>query len=67
MVVSDLISADQPSAPEKQLLDGEHSMKLVRYGAPGREKPGIIDADGTIRDLSRIVKDIDGEMLASGG
>ena len=42
-------------------------MKLVRYGAPGREKPGIIDADGKIRDLSRIVKDIDGEMLASGG
>lgn len=42
-------------------------MKLVRYGAPGREKPGIIDADGKIRDLSRIVKDIDGEMLAAGG
>ena len=42
-------------------------MKLVRYGAPGREKPGIIDADGRIRDLSRIVKDIDGEMLKSGG
>jgi len=42
-------------------------MKLVRYGAPGREKPGIIDADGKIRDLSRIVPDIDGAMLASGG
>jgi 2-keto-4-pentenoate hydratase/2-oxohepta-3-ene-1,7-dioic acid hydratase in catechol pathway len=42
-------------------------MKLVRYGAPGKEKPGIIDADGKIRDLSRVVKDIDGEMLASGG
>ena len=42
-------------------------MKLVRYGAPGREKPGIIGEDGKIRDLSRIVKDIDGEMLASGG
>ena len=42
-------------------------MKLVRYGAPGREKPGIIGNDGKIRDLSRIVKDIDGEMLASGG
>lgn len=42
-------------------------MKLVRYGAPGREKPGIIDAEGKIRDLSRIVKDIDGEMLKSGG
>ena len=42
-------------------------MKLVRYGAPGREKPGIVDADGKIRDLSRVVKDIDGEMIASGG
>jgi len=42
-------------------------MKLVRYGASGREKPGIIDADGKIRDLSRIVPDIDGAMLASGG
>src|SRR4029079_17482767 len=39
-------------------------MKLVRYGAPGREKPGIIDADGKIRDLSRVVPDIDGAMLA---
>jgi 2-keto-4-pentenoate hydratase/2-oxohepta-3-ene-1,7-dioic acid hydratase in catechol pathway len=42
-------------------------MKLVRYGAPGREKPGIVDAEGKIRDLSRVVKDIDGEMLSSGG
>src|SRR5215467_14981580 len=42
-------------------------MKLVRYGTPGRENPGIIGEDGKIRDLSRIVKDIDGEMLASGG
>ena len=42
-------------------------MKLVRYGAPGREKPGILDADGKIRDLSRIVKDIDGDMLAGDG
>ncbi len=42
-------------------------MKLVRYGAPGREKPGIIDTDGKIRDLSRVVPDIDGAMLAAGG
>jgi 2-keto-4-pentenoate hydratase/2-oxohepta-3-ene-1,7-dioic acid hydratase in catechol pathway len=42
-------------------------MKLVRYGAAGREKPGIIDGDGKIRDLSRVVPDIDGAMLASGG
>jgi 2-keto-4-pentenoate hydratase/2-oxohepta-3-ene-1,7-dioic acid hydratase in catechol pathway len=42
-------------------------MKLVRYGPAGREKPGIIDGDGKIRDLSRVVSDIDGAMLASGG
>ena len=42
-------------------------MKLVRYGAHGREKPGILDADGKIRDLSRIVPDINGAMLKAGG
>ena len=39
-------------------------MKLVRYGSAGREKPGLIDADGTLRDLSRKVGDIDGAALA---
>jgi len=39
-------------------------MKLVRYGPPGREKPGMIDADGVLRDLSRKVDDIDGDALA---
>jgi 2,4-didehydro-3-deoxy-L-rhamnonate hydrolase len=39
-------------------------MKLVRYGPAGREKPGLIDADGNLRDLSRKVKDIDGATLA---
>ena len=39
-------------------------MKLVRYGPAGREKPGLIDADGKLRDLSRKVKDIDGTSLA---
>jgi len=42
-------------------------MKLVRYGSAGREKPGIVDTEGKIRDLSRIVPDIDGAMLADGG
>ena len=42
-------------------------MKLVRYGAAGREKPGIVDNEGHIRDLSKMVKDIDGAMLAGGG
>jgi 2-keto-4-pentenoate hydratase/2-oxohepta-3-ene-1,7-dioic acid hydratase in catechol pathway len=39
-------------------------MKLVRYGPAGREKPGLIDADGKLRDLSRKVKDIDGTSIS---
>ena len=39
-------------------------MKLVRYGPAGKERPGLIDADGKLRDLSRKVKDIDGAALA---
>jgi len=39
-------------------------MKLVRYGPAGKEKPGLIDADGKIRDLSKKVKDIDAASLA---
>ena len=39
-------------------------MKLVRYGPPGKEKPGLIDAEGKLRDLSKKVKDIDGAALA---
>ncbi|MBR2691063.1 MAG: 2-hydroxyhepta-2,4-diene-1,7-dioate isomerase, partial [Aquamicrobium sp.] len=38
-------------------------MKLVRYGAAGAEKPGLVDADGTIRDLSGHVADIGGKAL----
>jgi 2-keto-4-pentenoate hydratase/2-oxohepta-3-ene-1,7-dioic acid hydratase in catechol pathway len=39
-------------------------MKLVRYGKPGKEKPGLIDAAGKLRDLSEIIDDIDGETLS---
>ncbi len=39
-------------------------MKLVRFGQPGREKPGVIDAQGRIRDLSKVVPDIAGDVLA---
>jgi 2-keto-4-pentenoate hydratase/2-oxohepta-3-ene-1,7-dioic acid hydratase in catechol pathway len=42
-------------------------MKLIRYGAAGREKPGMIDAKGGIRDLSKIVPDISGAVLSPGG
>ena len=39
-------------------------MKLVRYGPAGKEKPGLIDADGKLRDLSRKVKDINAAAIA---
>lgn len=38
-------------------------MKLVRYGKPGQEKPGIIDSDGNVRSLVDIINDWDGEHL----
>ena len=38
-------------------------MKLLRYGNPGQEKPGMLDQNGTIRDLSNIVEDIAGDVL----
>jgi 2-keto-4-pentenoate hydratase/2-oxohepta-3-ene-1,7-dioic acid hydratase in catechol pathway len=39
-------------------------MKLLRYGPAGQEKPGLLDRDGKIRDLSGAVRDIDGDALA---
>ena len=41
-------------------------MKLVRVGAAGQEKPGIVAGDGSIRDLSGLVGDVNGAMLADG-
>ncbi|GJH27097.1 fumarylacetoacetate hydrolase family protein [Caballeronia novacaledonica] len=38
-------------------------MKLLRYGAPGREKPGVLDSSGAIRDLSGVIGDIAGDAL----
>jgi 2,4-diketo-3-deoxy-L-fuconate hydrolase len=42
-------------------------MKLLRYGQPGREKPGILDADGKIRDLSGVIADINAETVSPKG
>ncbi|MDO6731175.1 fumarylacetoacetate hydrolase family protein [Marinovum sp. 2_MG-2023] len=42
-------------------------MKLLRYGPEGAEKPGILDAEGQIRDLSGIVPDIGGATLIPDG
>jgi ureidoglycolate lyase len=40
-------------------------MKLLRYGEPGHERPGLLDAQGQIRDLSSILPDLDGSALSS--
>ena len=42
-------------------------MKLLRYGPPGQEKPGLLDSTGAIRDLSGVVPDIAGDDAAAGG
>ena len=39
-------------------------MKLLRYGAKGKEKPGLLDKDGRIRDLSGVIADINGDTIA---
>ncbi|UGQ45725.1 fumarylacetoacetate hydrolase family protein [Massilia endophytica] len=39
-------------------------MKLVRYGRPGKEKPGLIDEEGKVRDLSGVVSDFHGANLS---
>ena len=39
-------------------------MKLLRYGPAGQEKPGLLGADGRIRDLSNQIADVDGHALA---
>src|SRR5260370_16806597 len=40
------------------------TMKLVRYGPIGQEKPGLIDKSGQLRDLSDHVRDLNGEAYA---
>ena len=42
-------------------------MKLLRHGKIGMEKPGLLDQDGTIRDLSEHISDIDAEALSPSG
>lgn len=42
-------------------------MKLVRVGAPGQERPGLIDSDGKLRDLSGAISDVAGEHITNAG
>src|SRR5690348_192788 len=57
-------SAERQRASTACLLElKESDVKLLRYGPKGREKPGLLDKDGKIRDLSGHVSDIAGEVL----
>ena len=42
-------------------------MKLLRYGKPGKEKPGILDKQGKLRDLSSIISELDGAAVSPKG
>ena len=42
-------------------------MKLLRFGLQGQEKPGVLDAQGRVRDLSGVVADIGGDALTAAG
>jgi 2-keto-4-pentenoate hydratase/2-oxohepta-3-ene-1,7-dioic acid hydratase in catechol pathway len=42
-------------------------MKLLRYGPAGNEKPGLVDSDGAIRDLSGVIPDVGGDALLPEG
>jgi 2-keto-4-pentenoate hydratase/2-oxohepta-3-ene-1,7-dioic acid hydratase in catechol pathway len=42
-------------------------MKLLRYGPPGREQPGLLDADGHARSIAGVVDDIDGNAISPEG
>lgn len=39
-------------------------MKLLRYGLPGQERPGILDAQGNVRDLSIVITDVSGATIS---
>ena len=40
-------------------------MKLLRYGTAGQERPGLLDAQGQVRDLSGIIEDVNGKTIAA--
>ena len=42
-------------------------MKLLRYGSPGSEKPGLLDNDGKIRSLASVIDDLSGDALSDAG
>ena len=51
--------------PFRSFENGGNTLKLLRYGAPGQEKPALLDAKGGLRDLSGIIPDLAGKALTS--
>lgn len=56
------MAATHPTGPIS--TKGDRPLKLLRVGTAGAERPALLDEDGTLRDLSGIVPDIDGALLA---
>jgi 2-keto-4-pentenoate hydratase/2-oxohepta-3-ene-1,7-dioic acid hydratase in catechol pathway len=46
--------------------EGINKLKIVRFGSPGTEKPGLVDGNGAIRDASALIEDFTPETLANG-
>lgn len=65
----EILLSRPPSGQDHGLLhrlkDGGNTLKLLRYGAPGQEKPGLLDATGALRDLSGVIPDLAGKALNS--
>lgn len=51
-------------APSCPLIRSWNIMKLLRYGPAGQEKPGLLDAEGRVRDLSGVIADVSGSALS---
>src|SRR5271170_5791344 len=49
---------------ERITLERKKAMKLLRYGPRGQEKPGMLDRDGQLRDLSGAIKDLTPDVLS---
>jgi 2-keto-4-pentenoate hydratase/2-oxohepta-3-ene-1,7-dioic acid hydratase in catechol pathway len=49
---------------ERITLERKNAMKLLRYGPRGQEKPGMLDRDGQLRDLSGVIKDLTPDALS---
>ena len=57
-------TAKKPHPVSSHLNTGKQTVKLIRFGAAGEERPGVIDAGGTVRDVSSLVPDFTPETVS---